>query len=76
MKSTKLHLRTSGLSDQQIHQRHLISQLRTEVRELNRRIALLQQNNQPDLNLVQHLGSILHSRQSVLHWMQLHSTRQ
>lgn len=76
MKNSRIQLRTSGLGDQEATHRHMVSQLRTEIRELNRRIAQLQQNNEPDLNMVQHLGGILHSRQSVLNWMQLRNTRQ
>lgn len=76
MKNSRIQLRTSGLGDQEATHRHMVSQLRTEIRELNRRIAQLQQNNEPDLNMVQHLGGILHRRQSVLNWMQLRNTRQ
>lgn len=76
MKNSRIQLRTSGLGDQEATHRHMVSQLRNEIRELNKRIALLQQDNQPDLSLVQHLGGILNRRQSVLNWMQLRNTRQ
>lgn len=76
MKNSRIQIRSTGLGDQEATHRHMVSELRREIRELNRRIALLQQENQPDLTEVQHLGGILHSRQSVLNWMQLRNTRQ
>lgn len=59
------------LGDEKISCAHLEKQLQHEVSDLNKRIETLQQSNQPNLDQVQHLGSILRSRQSVLNWLQV-----
>ncbi|GAB3109397.1 hypothetical protein G8770_13180 [Aestuariicella hydrocarbonica] len=59
--------RQSSLSDKETNSTLLLNQLHAEIESLSRRINLLQQDNQPNLDLVQHLGRILQSRQSVLH---------
>lgn len=59
------------LGDEKINCAHLEKQLQHEVSDLNKRIETLQQSNQPNLDQVQHLGSILRSRQSVLNWLQV-----
>jgi hypothetical protein len=75
MKNGRIQLRNSGLGDPEATNRHMVSQLRGEILALDKRIARLQQDNQPDLDMVQHLGGLMHSRQSVLNWMQLRNTR-
>jgi hypothetical protein len=66
--------KTLFLGDHKISCAHLEKQLKGEVAELSKRITLLQQTNEPNLDQVQHLGSILRSRQSVLNWLQIRET--
>jgi len=66
--------RTLFLGDHKINCSHLEKQLKSEVEDLNKRISLLQQTNEPNLDQVQHLGGILRSRQSVLNWLQIRET--
>ncbi|MAZ87471.1 MAG: hypothetical protein CL693_07490 [Cellvibrionaceae bacterium] len=71
MKSPRQKPKTLFLGDHKISCTQLEKQLQSEVKELNRRISSLQQNNRPNLDQVQHLGGILRSRQSVLNWLQI-----
>ncbi|MGH1370663.1 MAG: hypothetical protein ACRBBW_01420 [Cellvibrionaceae bacterium] len=63
--------RTLFLGDHKISCIHLEKQLTNEVENLTKRISLLEQTNQPNLDQVQHLAGILRSRQSVLNWLQI-----
>ncbi len=63
--------KTLFLGDHKISCIHLEKQLTDEVQSLTRRIRLLEQANQPNLDQLQHLAEILRSRQSVLNWLQI-----
>ncbi|MBU3069057.1 hypothetical protein KOI40_04445 [Aestuariicella sp. G3-2] len=75
MKKSRRHQRSLGLSDQEATSLHMVNQLRTEIQTLDKRIAQLQQDTQPDLDMVRHLSGLMHSRQSVLNWMQLRNNQ-
>lgn len=66
MKREKGKTRHISVNDRKVSGDYLQRQLQTEVQELDRRVAAIQQNNEPNLDQVQHLSKILRSRQSIL----------
>jgi hypothetical protein len=51
--------------------RLLYQQLGTEVEALDKRINQLQQSCQPDLAQLEHLGTVLKNRQTILSWLSI-----